>query len=188
MAFCPNCGTQVNDGIQFCPSCGTAIAAAAGYAAPQQPVQAPPAQAYQAPPAQAYQQNQAPPQQFYQGAPMVNDVEANKGMAILAYILFFVPLIAGTHKTSPYAKFHTNQGTILFCFAVAWSIILSILSAILVAITFGVGAYGLASVFSLLISLLYLVPLALVIIGIINAAGGKMTPLPVIGNMFTIIK
>lgn len=25
MKFCPNCGTQVNDGVQFCPNCGSTV-------------------------------------------------------------------------------------------------------------------------------------------------------------------
>jgi len=119
---------------------------------------------------------------------MANDAEANKGMAVIAYILFFVPLIAGTHKTSPFVKYHTNQGTILFIFAVAWSIVLGILSAILTAIAVALYAFALLTIFSLLIGLLYLVPLVLVILGIVNAVGGKMKPLPLIGERFTIIK
>ena len=31
-------------------------------------------------------------------------------MAIIAYILFFVPLLTGDRKKSPFVKFHTNQG------------------------------------------------------------------------------
>ena len=34
MAFCSNCGTQVNEGVNFCPKCGQNI----GAAAPQQQV------------------------------------------------------------------------------------------------------------------------------------------------------
>ena len=33
MSFCPNCGTQVDDGAAFCPSCGSALGAAAPVAA-----------------------------------------------------------------------------------------------------------------------------------------------------------
>jgi uncharacterized membrane protein len=52
-----------------------------------------------------------------------SDVDQNKVMGILAYIIFFVPLIAGTYKTSEYAKFHTNQGTILWIIGFASGII-----------------------------------------------------------------
>ena len=48
--FCPNCGTQNNDGVRFCANCGTNLMPDANaapsqpqapYAAPVTPVQAP---------------------------------------------------------------------------------------------------------------------------------------------------
>ena len=48
MAFCTNCGAQMNDGQQFCTSCGTKVAAAAPVAEPTPAAQAP---VYQAAPA-----------------------------------------------------------------------------------------------------------------------------------------
>jgi len=136
--------------------------------------------------------NYAPPAQ---AAPPANDAEANKGMAILAYILFFVPLIAGAHKTSPFVKFHTNQGTVLFIFSVVFGILEGILTAILSAIFIstattltGLGAgLGMYGILTTILSLLWFIPLILVILGIVNAATGKTKPLPVIGK-FTIIK
>ena len=154
--------------------------------------QAPPQQQWQAPPQQ--QQWQAPPQQQWQQPgqqpypqPPQNDAEANKGMAILSYIIFFVPLIAGTHKTSPYVKFHANQGTVLAIFSVVFSIAMAILSAIFAAILVAARAYGIVALVTGLFSLLGFLPLVLVIIGIINASKGVMKPLPVIGK-FNIIK
>ncbi|MCL2530340.1 MAG: zinc ribbon domain-containing protein [Coriobacteriia bacterium] len=149
--------------------------------APAPAPQAPPAQAppaYQAPPAQQpYQQD--PAQQGYQ-APPQNDVEANKGMAILAYIIFFIPLIAGTYKTSPFVKFHTNQAIILvicnFCFMVAMGILITVLA---------LTPLGFLSFF---ISILYFAPLVFVIIGIVNAASGKFEKLPLIGELFNFLK
>jgi uncharacterized membrane protein len=118
-----------------------------------------------------------------------NDAEANKGMAVLAYILFFVPLLAGTYKTSPFVKYHTNQGTILAIFAVALviaeNILLAILRVILLDVFYIWGAY---SMLSLILNILWLAPTALCIIGIVNAVGGKTQPLPVIGDKFTILK
>ena len=170
MAFCQKCGAPVQDGIQFCPTCGANLYAGAG------DMNAP---------AQSYQ---APQQQQYRQAPPVNDVDANKGMAVLAYFIFFIPLIAGTHKTSPYVKFHTNQGTLLFIFAAAWSIVLGIIMAIISAILVSAYLFAVWTIISLILSLLYLVPLVLLIVGVVNAVGGKTKPLPVIGNLFTIIK
>lgn len=44
MAFCGNCGTQVNEGVKFCPGCGNAMVAPAAEQqaqAQQPPVQEP---------------------------------------------------------------------------------------------------------------------------------------------------
>jgi len=108
-------------------------------------------------------------------------------MAILAYIIFFIPLIAGTHKTSPYVKFHTNQGTVLAISIAAFSIAYSILYAILSAVLLAAFAWGLWAIISTIFGLLWLLPLAMIILGIVNAASGKLKQLPVIGK-FTIIK
>ena len=102
-----------------------------------------------------------------------NDAQQNKTMAIIAYILFFIPLLTGDHRKSPFVKFHTNQGTVLFLISMAAQIV----SGILVFIVIGCFLWPLFS----------LVSLILCILGIINAANGEMKPLPIIGNM-TIIK
>jgi uncharacterized membrane protein len=144
MAFCGNCGTQTADGVKFCPSCGKEIGAA-------------PAQ--QAPPVQ-------PQQQYQQAATPQNDAEANKMMAILSYILFFIPLLTGAHKTSPFVKYHANQGTVLFLLALAWGIVNGILTAILGAIlinpaTWYSGSWGAYGLITTILGLIWLIPTAL---------------------------
>jgi uncharacterized membrane protein len=151
----------MQDGMSFCPACGAQV----GAAAPNAQHNA------------SYNPQQAP----------ASDAEANKGMAIIAYILFFVPLIAGAHKTSPFVKYHANQGTILFLTALAMGVVLNIVLAILGAIFLATFAFGLLGVFTAIFSLLYIFPVVLLVLGIVNAAGGKMKPLPVIGK-FNIIK
>jgi len=103
------------------------------------------------------------------------DAEKNKIFGILAYlwILFLVPLLVA--KDSPFAKYHANQGLVLFILEIVLWIGIAILSLIFVAIGLGFMNFFL--------SLLHLVPLVLLIIGIINAAGGKCVPLPVIGGI-----
>ncbi len=103
------------------------------------------------------------------------DIEQNKAMAILSYIgiLFLVPLFAS--KDSPYAKYHTNQGLILFLAEVIWNVVLGVFRAILNLIDLGFLA-NILSIFSLAF-------LALMIIGIINAVNGKAKDLPVIGYL-----
>jgi len=107
-------------------------------------------------------------------------------MAILSYIIFFIPLLIGEHKISQYVKFHTNQGAILFVFNLAWIIAYGVLMVIFVAFTFTRAAYILG-VIMIFLNLSLLIPLALLIIGVVNAATGKYKPLPVIGK-FTIVR
>lgn len=92
-------------------------------------------------------------------------------MAIIAYIIFFVPLLVGNR--SQFVTYHTNQGTVLFIFAVALQIVLSFFLFI--------------PLLGLLFQIVRLLPLVLLIIGIMNASKGEMKPLPIIGG-FTIIK
>ena len=203
MTFCPKCGAQIQEGVAFCPSCGQSTVQSPAPPPPPAPQYAappplPPPPAGQVPPAYA------PPQQQYQqqpgyGPPVMpgvplspeQDAQQNKGMAILAYLIFFVPLIAGTHKTSPYVKYHTNQGTVLAIFSIGCSIVFGILQAIILAIFTASLAFGALLAFTTIFGLLWFIIgifiLVLVILGIVNASGGKIKPLPVIGK-FTIIK
>lgn len=166
MAYCNNCGTQLQEGAKFCPSCGQV--------AGTDPTGQDQRQAGYQPP-------------VMQQTPSENDAQENKTMAILAYILFFVPLLTGAHKTSPYVKYHTNQGTVLFLASLAFGVAYGILTAIFTAILLGTGAWGLWSIVTTILGLCWLFFGVLVVLGIINAATGKMKPLPLIGK-FTIIK
>jgi len=107
------------------------------------------------------------------------DAENNKIFGILAYlgILCLVPLLAA--KNSPFARYHANQGLVLFLVEIALAIVLQILYTILTVI----GIWYI----SVFLSLLWLGVIALLIVGILNAAAGKCVPLPVIGK-FTLIK
>ncbi|MCL2818621.1 MAG: hypothetical protein FWD41_02700 [Actinomycetia bacterium] len=118
--------------------------------------------------------------------------QRDKGMAMLAYVLFFVPLLTGDATRSSFVKYHTNQGTILFIAGAIYSIIFSIIQSVLglmVAASFfsspflGLLLTGLLS----LLSILGLIPIGFAILGIINAANGVEKPLPIIGD-FTVIK
>jgi len=104
------------------------------------------------------------------------DIEQNKTMAGLAYILFFLPLIAC--KDSQYGRFHANQGLLLLLLSVVGSIAISFVSSTLIAFTWRLfwftsllhGAFGLLIIF-------------LVITGLINGLNGKAKPLPIIGEI-----
>lgn len=99
-----------------------------------------------------------------------SDIQQNKGMAVLSYFgfLFLVPLLAAPQ--SPYARFHVNQGVVLF-----------ILDVILGAISFALGFIPVAG--AIIGYVLYVCLLVFVIMGIVNAATGKVKELPLIGKI-----
>jgi uncharacterized membrane protein len=102
------------------------------------------------------------------------DVEKNKAMAIVGYIipiLFFVPLVSEA-KNSPYAKFHANQQLNLLLAAIAVNIVGTIIPILGWFIILPLGTIGL---------------IILAIMGIINASKGEMKKLPIIGG-FELIK
>ncbi len=107
------------------------------------------------------------------------DIQNNKVMAILAYfgILVLIPLFAA--KESKFARFHTNQGLILFIIGIALYIVQTILYTIF--------PWRMWWLISTLVGIIGLVMLVLAIIGIINAAQGKAKELPLVGS-FKILK
>lgn len=111
--------------------------------------------------------------------PNAKDVADNKVFAVLAYfgILFLIPLLAA--KESPFARFHANQGLILFLAGIAVAIVASILSIVLGLISPILGMICWA--------VLYLGMFVLTVLGIINAVKGEMKELPLIGS-FQLIK
>ncbi len=92
------------------------------------------------------------------------DVSKNRLMAVLAYIgpLVIVPLLVA--KDSKFAKFHTNQGLILFLLAIVCSLLAKL------------------KVIGWLFSVCGAVVFILAVVGIIYACQGKAKELPVIGN------
>ncbi len=105
------------------------------------------------------------------------DVQNNKVFAILAYfgILVLVPILAA--KESKFARFHANQGLVLFIAEVAWVIIYYVLLTL-----FGMIAGGLALMWIFIGSLVWIGFAVFAIIGIIYAAQGNTKPLPLFGK------
>jgi uncharacterized membrane protein len=97
------------------------------------------------------------------------DIEKNKTIAGLAYIIFFLPLLVCPN--SKYGRYHANQALILFIVSVAGTIILSIIPII---------GWLLLPVFSIGI-------LIFAIMGLINGLSGKAKELPIIGK-FKLLK
>ena len=97
------------------------------------------------------------------------DIDKNKTMAGLAYLIFFLPLLACPE--SKYAKFHANQALLLFIVAVVGNIVLSIIPFI---------GWVLLPIFAVVIFIF-------AIIGMINGFTGKAKRLPIFGK-FNILK
>lgn len=161
MAFCNKCGNQLPDGANNCPNCGA--------------------------PAGNTQQNTQNAQDFVNNMMNTNDttsqfdpqdINNNKGMSVLAYIgfLFLVPLLACPN--SKFARYHTNQGLVLFLLEFALGVVTGIIGIIPIA---GLIIGGLLSAVGGIFTLV------LMIMGIINAAKGQAKELPLIGKI-TLLK
>jgi uncharacterized membrane protein len=122
------------------------------------------------------------------------DITNNKAMAILGYIFFIIPLVAA--GKSSFARFHANQGLmvfILWCIAFVIIAVLQVGYALLNSVLYAnTGIRFLWSVVAcfaqfLIPLILIVMPIIFAIIGIINAANGERKPLPLIGH-WTLIK
>jgi uncharacterized membrane protein len=101
-----------------------------------------------------------------------DDVEKNKGMAILAYFLFFIPMLTDA-KNSQFAMFHANQGLLVLLAGVIVSVVGSIIPLL--------GWFLILPFGSIFVFVLW-------IMGIINAAKGEMKELPLIGGIHILDK
>jgi uncharacterized membrane protein len=97
----------------------------------------------------------------------------NTTMAVIAYIIFFIPLLTGDAQKDPFVKYHVKQGLVLFLLVIALNIINQILPFYM---------------WWTINNLLSLGTLVLLILGIVNAANGKQQPLPVIGKFADVFK
>ena len=97
----------------------------------------------------------------------------NTAMAIIAYIIFFIPLLTGDAQKDSFIKYHTKQGLVLFLLVVLLNIVNYIMPFY---------------IWWTINWLLSLGTLVLLVIGIANAAGGKKEPLPLIGGFADMFK
>ena len=164
MAFCNKCGNQLPDGANNCPFCGAPTGNA-----------------------QQNTQNTQNAQNFVNNMMNTNDttsqfdpqdINDNKGMSVLAYIgfLFLIPLLACPN--SKYARYHTNQGLVLFLMELAIGVV--------------IGIFGIIPVIGIIIGGLLgsvggILALVLSILGIVNVAQGQAKELPIIGKI-TLLK
>lgn len=172
MATCSQCGSQLDTGAMFCPGCGVKITQER-----ERPVTTAATSSSGA--AETFQKMMDTKDQTTDYTQ--EDIERNKGITVLSYLgfLVLVPLLAA--KESKFARFHSNQGLILLLAGVAFGIAYSILSSVLLAISW--------RLFFLLriVQLMWIPFTVLAIIGIFNVVNGKAKELPLIGH-FRLIK
>ncbi len=157
MAFCNKCGQQIDDNVQTCPNCGAPNGVAGN--------------------AQNFVNN------FTNTADSTaqfdpQDIQNNKVMALLAYLgfLFLIPLLAAPN--SRFARYHANQGLVLFIFEAIAGVVTGIICVIpFVGWIIGGILSGAVGIFGLVLTIL----------GIVNAVNGQAKQLPLIGGI-TILK
>ncbi len=99
-----------------------------------------------------------------------------KVWAVVAYFLFFIPMLVAEAKKNDFVRFHIRQGLGLFITFFA----LRLLTLVILQPLFAV--FGLLSL--LLVPIINILLLILLIVGIINAASGERKSLPVVGQWF----
>lgn len=161
MAFCNKCGVEIENSVKNCPNCGEAVKGAATNDIVNEVTN---------------RFNQFNNTADSTGEFSQDDINNNKVMGILSYIgiLVLIPILAA--KDSKFARFHANQGLVLFIVNIAWSIVHAILSSIL-------GAIKLGFIMAILSPIVSILLLALAIIGIVNVVNGKAKELPLIGTI-----
>ncbi len=99
-------------------------------------------------------------------APKASGKEPNIGMAVIAYFIFFIPLLTDS-KNDPFVKFHVKQSIVVLLAAIIVSVIGGIIPFL--------GWFLILPFGSLLVFVLWLM-------GVINAAQGKKKAVPMIGQ------
>lgn len=98
--------------------------------------------------------------------PKASSKGANTGMAIVAYFIFFIPLLTDAKKDA-FVMFHVKQSLVLWLAAVAVSVVGSIIPFI--------GWFLILPFGSLLVFILW-------VIGLMNAIQGKQKAVPLVGQ------
>lgn len=108
MAFCKNCGTELNEEMKHCPGCGAPTEDKENSVNVGEIVD------------KLASLNNTPDttSEFEQ-----SDIEENKIMAVLAYLswLVLIPLFAASK--SKFAYYHCNQGIVLWIFGIVASVL-----------------------------------------------------------------
>lgn len=165
--YCKKCGLPLDEGTKVCPSCGEPVV--------EVTVEEPDFEKKEEKSKferefDKFNDTEDKTAQFDS-----KDVEDNKIISLFSYlgILFLIPMIAANQ--SKFAKFHVNQGIVLFIADLVLGVLMRIFGW-----TFGL--IGLGWIAAIVNSALGVVILVFVILGIVNAVQGKAKRLPVIGK------
>ncbi len=154
MKYCESCGTKLEDGAKFCPVCG-AKSTVDGYdkkSNAQTKIE------------DAFNSFTNTTNTTANYSP--EDIQKNKLLSVVAYlgVLVIIPLFVA--RESPFARYHTNQGLVLFLFS-----LLSYVAGFIPYIGWIAGAA------------VSIVTLLLLIVGALNAIKGEAKELPIIGKI-----
>ncbi len=194
MIYCENCGKQLEENTKFCTSCGASYqtnddgnSVSENHEECQETTTQPEPTAEEKL-QQATATIDAVAQKLGNTTDHTSDfsktdIEANKGTALLSYfgLLVLIPIFAAKH--SPYARYHANQGLVLFLGMLVWGIIDGVVTALLRALLG--NALGLWSLYSLCgtaLNIVYVGFSVLAVIGIINVLNERAKELPIIGK------
>ncbi|MBR0575283.1 hypothetical protein KCG48_02905 [Proteiniclasticum sp. BAD-10] len=97
-------------------------------------------------------------------------MEKNKVVAAIAYLIFFLPLIAA--PDSKFGRFHANQGLVLLIVGMVGNLVLGMIPIL---------GWILLPLYSLAI-------FVLAVLGLVNTLNGKAKKLPIIGKINLINK
>jgi uncharacterized membrane protein len=108
-------------------------------------------------------------QQKYNITP--EDIESGKTMALVSYLIFWLPFVIEESRNNKFVMYHTQQSLVL---VIAYAI-----AGVVAVITCGIGL------------ILFVPILVFQIIGIVNAIQGEVKPLPLVGQLaqkFNLVK
>lgn len=194
MIYCENCGKQLEENARFCTSCGASYQTNDdGNSVSEnheecQETTTQPEPTTEEKLQQATATIDAVAQKLGDTTDHTSDfsktdIEANKGPALLSYfgLLVLVPIFVAKH--SPYARYHANQGLVLFVGMLVWGIIDGVVTALLRALLGNaLGLWGIYSLCGTALNIVYVGFSVLAVIGIINVLNERAKELPIIGK------
>lgn len=194
MIYCENCGKQLEENARFCTSCGASYQtnddgnSVSENHGECQETKTQPEPTTEEKLQQATATIDAVAQKLGNTTDHTSDfsktdIEANKGPALLSYfgLLVLIPIFAAKH--SPYARYHANQGLVLFVGMLVWAVIDGAVTALLRALLGNaLGLWGMYSLCGTALNIVYAGFSILAVIGIINVLNERAKELPIIGK------